>query len=159
MKVEEVVRLLKEVVEEKELLPVILSIARVESSFNPFACRYEPNYRWLYKPEEFYRSYSSTVDTEIFFQKCSLGLMQVMGAVFRELGYREPLPKVFCDVKAQLLYGYRHFLRFYKKYESLEEAISSYNAGSPRRKENGEFVNQTYVDRVLREVENLRELV
>ena len=158
MDVEEVIGLLREITKEWELLPVLLAIAKVESSFNPFACRYEPNYRWLFKPEEFFRSYSSTVDTEIFFQKCSLGLMQVMGAVFRELGYSDPLPKVFCDVRAQLLYGYRHFLRFYRKYGRLEKAISSYNAGSPRRRKDGKFVNQSYVDRVLREAEAFAEL-
>ena len=37
MEVEEVVKFLKETVKEGELLPVVLAIVKVESSFNPFA--------------------------------------------------------------------------------------------------------------------------
>jgi len=138
------------------LFPFVLGIIETESSFNPYACRYEPHYRWIYKPEEFYISYSSTVETEIQFQKCSLGLMQLMGAVYRELGYKKPLPAVFEDIDAQISYGIRHFLKFYHRYESITAAISSYNAGSPRKTQTGRYVNQGYVDKVLANAEKWR---
>jgi len=133
----------------ENLFPFIMGIIETESSFNPYACRYEPNYKWLYKPEEFYVSYSSTVETEIQFQKCSLGLMQLMGAVYREYGYKRPLPAVFEDIEAQVSYGIKHFAKFYHRYESITAAIASYNAGSPRKTQTGRYVNQRYVDKVL----------
>lgn len=141
-------------VNRPELFPVIMAIIEVESSFNPFAIRYEPHYRWLYKPEEFYRLYTSTEETEIILQKCSIGLMQVMGAVFRELGYRKPLTMLFTDISAQIHYGIKHFSRFYIKYgRNIPYAVASYNAGSPRMTEDGKFINQPYVDKVLQKME------
>jgi len=141
----------------ENLFPFIMGIIETESSFNPYACRYEPHYRWIYKPEEFYISYSSTVETEIQFQKCSLGLMQLMGAVYRELGYKKPLSAVFEDIDAQISYGIRHFLKFYKKYGTVQAAIAAYNAGSPRKASHGGYVNQGYVDKVVRNSEKWRK--
>ena len=128
---------------------IILGIIETESSFNPFASRYEPHYRWLYKPEEFYGEYSSSVETEIVFQKTSIGLMQLMGANYRELGYQPPLPKLFADIDSQLFYGVKFFKTLFERYGNIADAVSAYNQGNPAKKQDGSYVNQRYVDTVL----------
>ncbi len=140
----------------KHLFPVIMGIIETESDFNPYAARYEPNYRWLVSPERYYRYYTSNPETEVILQKTSLGLMQLMGANFRKLGYTRPLTAVFEDVDAQIRYGIKFFLNLYEKYESIPAAVAAYNAGSPRKTQTGRYVNQAYVDKVLSNSQNWR---
>jgi len=128
---------------------IVLGIIETESGFNPYSARYESRYRWLYKPEDFYREYSSSVETEIVFQKTSIGLMQLMGANYRELGYKPPLPKLFEDWESQLLFGIKFFKRLYERYGNISDAVSAYNQGNPAKREDGSYVNQKYVDTVL----------
>jgi soluble lytic murein transglycosylase-like protein len=141
----------------ENLFPFIMGIIETESNFNPYAARYEKDYRWLVSPQRYYRLYSSNPEIEEILQKTSLGLMQVMGAVYRELGYSKPLPAVFEDIDAQISYGIRHFLKFYKKYGTVHAAIAAYNAGSPRKASHGGYVNQGYVDRVVKNAEKWRK--
>jgi len=135
--------------EEKNLFPIIMGIIETESSFNPYAARYEPNYKWLVSPERYFRTYSSNPEIEVILQKTSLGLMQLMGANYRKLGYIKPLTAVFEDVEAQIRYGIKFFLNLYRKYQTPSAAIAAYNAGSPRKTQTGRYVNQAYVDKVL----------
>ena len=58
---------------------LIFGIMMTESSGSISAQRFEKNYKWLYKPEEFFQPTSWPLSLEITFQKTSLGLMQVMG--------------------------------------------------------------------------------
>jgi len=141
--------------ENRNLFPIIMGIIETESSFNPYAARYEPHFRWLVAPERYYRKYTSNPETEIVLQKTSLGLMQVMGANYRAMGYTGPLTALFEDVDSQLRYGIRFFLNLYKKYGNVEDAVAAYNAGSPRKK-NGRYINQRYVDKVLKNAEKWR---
>ena len=134
---------------ERRLYPVIMGIIETESGFNPYAARYEPNYKWLVTPEKFYKAYSTNPETEVILQKTSLGLMQLMGANYRALGYTRPLTALFEDVDAQIRYGIKFFLNLYEKYESIPAAVAAYNAGSPRKTQTGRYVNQAYVDKVL----------
>ena len=140
----------------RNLFPVIMGIIETESSFNPYAARYEPHYRWLVTPEKFFRNYTTNPETEVILQKTSLGLMQLMGANFRKLGYTRPLTAVFEDVDAQIRYGIKFFLNLCKKYESISAAVAAYNAGSPRKTQTGRYVNQAYVDKVLSNSQNWR---
>jgi len=128
---------------------IICGIIQKESAFNPYTARYEPHYRWLYKPEKFYKTYSSSIKTEIVFQKTSWGLMQVMGALARELGYEKPLPFLFVDVEAQLGLGITYFKMLLDRYGNIEDAVSAYNAGYPAKNEAGMYINQNYVSDVL----------
>ncbi len=134
---------------EKSLFPIIMGIIETESGFNPYAARYEPNYRWLVSPERYYRYYTTNPETEVILQKTSLGLMQLMGANYRKLGYTRPLTAVFEDIDAQIRYGIKFFLNLYRKYQTVLAAIAAYNAGSPRKTQTGRYVNQKYVDTVL----------
>ncbi|WP_457641443.1 lytic transglycosylase domain-containing protein [Persephonella sp.] len=108
---------------------IILGIIQTESSFNPLACRFEKNYKWLKNPLKFAKSLGITADTEIVFQKTSWGLMQVMGAVYRELGYQGYLNALSTDTERQIRYGIRHFHRLFSHYGDLYRAILGYNRG------------------------------
>ncbi len=140
----------------KHLFPVIMGIIETESDFNPYAARYEPNYRWLVSPERYYRYYSSNPETKIILQKTSIGLMQVMGANYRAMGYTRPLTALFEDIDAQIRYGIKFFLNLYERYDSIPAAVAAYNAGSPRKTQTGRYVNQRYVDAVLSKAQKWR---
>lgn len=138
------------IAEPYELDPFLVgAIVMTESGGNQYACRYEPNYRWLYKVEECAKRAGTTVETERQLQMCSYGFMQVMGAVFREMEYKGPLLGA-CEESTNLAYGCAKLRSLLDKYQnSTPDAISAYNAGSARKVIGGYFANQTYVNRVL----------
>lgn len=129
---------------------LVYAICQVESSLNPSAIRHEPRYRWLVGDNE------TMSPTERQDQMTSWGLMQVMGAVARELGHTGPLSALL-DPPTGLFYGCLHLRRFRAKYDIWPDVIAAYNAGSPRRVAGqiGPYVNQSYVDKVLAAWNNL----
>ena len=88
--------------------------------------------------------------TERVGQMCSWGLMQVMGAVAREYGFKGYFPQL-CDPVVGLRYGCLHVTKFRAKYGQWSDVIAAYNAGSPRREPTNpwSYVNQFYVNKVL----------
>ncbi|OCL26320.1 hypothetical protein U472_09940 [Orenia metallireducens] len=128
---------------------LIAAIIKIESNGNTYATRYEPNYRWLYKVEEFANHSMASFDTEENGQKTSWGLMQVMGAVARERGFKGDFFTELCDPLLGIEYGCKHLKHYYNRYGNWEDAVASYNAGSPRKDDNGAYVNQAYVDKVF----------
>ena len=129
---------------------LVYAICQVESSLNPTAIRHEPRYRWLVGDNE------TMSPAERQDQMTSWGLMQVMGAVARELGHTGPLSDLL-DPPTGLFYGCLHLRRFRAKYDIWPDVIAAYNAGSPRRVAGqiGPYVNQSYVDKVLAAWNNL----
>lgn len=125
---------------------LIEAFATVESSLNTYAIRYEPQFKYLYLLDD--RSQLSP--TERVGQMCSWGLMQVMGAVAREHGFKGYFPQL-CDPIVGLRYGCLHVTKFRAKYGQWQEVIAAYNAGSPRcdPAKPGAYVNQFYVNKVL----------
>lgn len=79
--------------------------------------------------------------------------MQIMGIVARELGYDGSLSFLLLP-EIGLMYGCLNLVKISQKYQDQEEIIATYNAGSPRRTPDGRFVNQLYVDKVLKEMKN-----
>lgn len=128
---------------------LVASVVEVESSGDPLAIRYEPAWKYFVTPAIFALKNDITEDTERILQSCSFGLMQVMGGVARELGFIGQLPKLF-EPDVGLNLGCRKLSLLSQKYKRLEEVLASYNAGTPRLMANGKFVNQAYVDKVLR---------
>lgn len=127
---------------------LIAAIILQESNVNECATRYESHYRWLYRPEFFAKKNNTTEETETIHQKTSWGLMQIMGAVARELGFDSDMVKL-CDPAINIRFGVMHLAKLKKRYGSnYNDLISSYNAGSPRKNSSGKYVNQYYVDRV-----------
>lgn len=127
---------------------LVAAICTQESGGDPYAQRFEPAWTYFKDVEAFAKKCRISVDTEKAAQAFSYGLMQVMGSVAREAGFSQSLPRLF-DVETNLRYGCGHLKKFMVKYQNEQQAIASYNAGSPRLLESGKFVNQHYVDSVL----------
>jgi len=125
---------------------LINAIIEVESSGNSYAVRYEKNYRWLAKPLGKYHWHTPT---EKISQKTSWGLMQIMGAVARERGFEGKYLAELCNPEMGVKYGVKHLKWQYKRYGNWEDAVSAYNQGN-NKKINGEYKNQSYVDKVMR---------
>ena len=113
----------------------------VESAMNPSAVRFEQGWKYFYNPEEV-KPPGISAATERIMQMCSWGLMQVMGAVYREYGYRGFLHKV--TPNDQLFFGCKHLRRKIEKY-GFKEGVQAYNTGSPRN--DG---NYSYYEKVMK---------
>lgn len=134
---------------------LITAIIMKESSGKCDVTRYEDHYVWLFKVKEHAQLNRITEQTEEILQKTSWGLMQVMGAVLREMGFNKNLPKAI-DPKINVSYGTKFLRKLIDKYENRDDVIAAYNAGSPRRDKNGKYVNQAYVDTVIAYMNELK---
>ncbi len=122
---------------------LILAIIIQESAGNPLAIRAEVAFYEKYtKPLNF-------TDTEEICRAMSWGLMQVMGQVARELGFKERYLTALLSPEININFGCQHLAAKIKRFGTIEKGIAAYNAGSPRTKKDGKFVNQDYVDAVL----------
>lgn len=136
---------------------LLRAIVQVESSGHPDRIRYEQHYSHLWKPE-YYATSQNTLDTEKAAQKISWGLMQVMGATARWVGYRGVSLGGLLQPEVSLEYGCRYLVYQHERYKRLfcspcwKCATAAYNAGSVRYNEDGSYRNQRYVDRVDREL-------
>jgi len=144
-------------------LPVHLvrAVISVESSGNPHALRYEPGYRWLWdvRAGRPYRGDFARLPapagvsgpTELMQQQTSWGIMQVMGATARELGFQGPYLTELCDFQTGLHYGCMYLDRLRRRFwrdHGFEGVAAAFNAGSPVRNADGRWANQVYVDKI-----------
>lgn len=148
---------------------LVRAIVEIESGWQIWAWNPEPHYRYLWNVRENapYRASSRQAleksppsdfptlagdrDNEWWGQQASWGLMQVMGAVAREYGFREPYLPALCRPADNLDIGCRHLARLQRRFgpsHGVDGVIAAYNAGSPRRVGDGRFENQEYVDKV-----------
>lgn len=129
---------------------LLFGIVSVESGFNPFAGRYEKNYKWTV--DESFRPPGCSAETELVWQKTSWGLTQIMGATAREAGFRGWLSELVVP-QVNLEVSIRHLSRLGAKLDWVEkDMISAWNAGFPRLGLDGRYTNQGYVDSVLRAI-------
>lgn len=136
--------------EELGIDPHLLgAVVRQESNGKTHAVRYEGHFKWLNSPGNFAKANGISEETETVLQKISFGLVQIMGGTARDIGFSGPLTSL-CEPEIGLYWGGKYLKKMLDKYSTVEEALASYNAGSPRRNQNGDFVNQYYVDRVMR---------
>jgi len=126
---------------------LLAAIIMQESNGNVCAMRYEPGWRYVYNAEKFAKTIGSSVKTEEIGQSTSWGPCQVMGTVAREMGFRGWFSEL-CDPEVGIKYGARFFAQKVKTNETIDAAISAYNMGTARKKSNGKFENQHYVDGV-----------
>ena len=128
---------------------LVQAMVKVESNYLQFALNPEPVYRYFwnvrdhapfrpvtqnelkskYPPADF-PCLAGDPDQEWWSQQTSWGLLQVMGAVARERGFREPYLPALCDVDMNLQIGCEH-LRwlFARAAGEVEKAVGAYNAG------------------------------
>lgn len=168
----DLIRLVSAAAAKHGLFPALVwGLVKAESSGNPWAWNPEPHYRYLWDlnlwgpfraltaaeriseipPRDFTAPRGVPLDAEWQGQQASWGLMQVMGAVARELGYSEPFLTGLCQPETGLDYGCLYLARQMKAYDGQAHlAVAAYNAGSPRHDPiTGKLMNQKYVDRVV----------
>lgn len=133
---------------------VLDAIIHVESSWNPWAVRYERQFAYLLEPERFAKTSRISLETEVTLQRCSFGLVQIMGGTARDLGYTGELSRLL-DPEINLALGAQLFARLAGDYEKTDDQIAAYNAGSVRRRAGGQYVNQEYVDKVRQVLSSL----
>lgn len=126
---------------------LIRAIIKVESSGNNFAMRYENHYKWLVKPLNKFHWHKETEEKA---QKTSWGLMQIMGAVARERGFEGRYLSELTKPELGIKFGCKHLKWNYNRYDDWSDAISAFNQGSNRKDSQGEYQNQSYVNKVLK---------
>lgn len=124
-------------------ISIVRGVVCTESSGNPGATRREP---------EFYERYIKDTWPGDWGRATSWGLMQIMGQTARERGFRGEFTELL-QPEVGLYWGCRQLnvlkARYFAK-RGWEGVLAAYNAGSPRKGENGKYVNQHYVDKVLK---------
>jgi hypothetical protein len=138
---------------KKHLLDFWTLVSQIEkeSSGNPLALRLEPTYRW------FYPRGSRPTGEEFEFQRTSWGLLQIMGATARELGYtvaaqKWPASPLRDDWATALDLGCRYLTRQLRRYGNIRDALSAYNAGHATPDNFG-----AYVEPILERADALKE--
>jgi soluble lytic murein transglycosylase-like protein len=126
----------------------VIAIIQTESAGLYTAMRYEPGWAYFARPEFYASRLNITVETERQLQKFSYGLMQIMGSVAREYGFADSLA-LLIDPFRSLEYGCRHLKNFRRRYPTGRDWIAAYNAGSPRKRPDGSYVNEQYVKKVV----------
>ena len=128
---------------------LVLGIIEAESGGDPRVARINSTYPYTMMQAK--RPAMCSVDVERIFQKTAWGLMQVMGATARELGFEDWLSElVFPETNIRL--GIEFLGRKMSQYldrDGIEGVVAAYNGGAPRRRPDGKFVNQSYVDKVM----------
>lgn len=124
---------------------LIFAFIYKESGRDITALRYEPHLRRA----KWYLNTLTQAEKTNDFCFYSMGLMQIMfGVAKADYGFKGE-PFELMAPSNSILYGVKHLKRLFKRY-NLEDGISSYNQGSPRKLKNGTYKNQDYVDRVLK---------
>ena len=139
---------------------LVHSIIQVESSQDPWVIRYEPNFKWtlpVAKSMNFAKGWGVNLETEMIAQKTSWGLMQVMGAVARELGLVGPLTKLITP-EVGIEYGCKQLKRLKERNKKFEDLVSAYNMGTAKKDSKGKYLNQNYVTKVLAFYDNYKKV-
>lgn len=149
---------------------LVAAIVEVESGGEPWAWNPEPRYRYLWDvvrwrpfralsaeevrsaaPPADFSALAGDRDQEWWGQRASWGLMQVMGAVARERGFRGPWLPAILEARTNLELGCKHLAwlrrQFFDDY-GWGGVINAYNAGGPYRSEDGRWSSHAYVARV-----------
>lgn len=105
---------------------LICAVVEQESSWNPWAMRYEPLFFAKYVAPLYTNNKVSP--TEAYSRGFSWGLMQVMGQVAREAGYTEPFLSSLCDPNDALEIGCKVFRR---KFDAANAEAARATPGTP----------------------------
>ena len=100
---------------------LVCAICEQESSWNPYAFRYEPLFFAKYVAPLY--TNNKITASEAYARGFSWGLMQVMGQSAREAGYTEPFLSSLCDPNDALEIGCR-LLR--KKFDSASSVAQAF---------------------------------
>lgn len=120
---------------------LVEAIVLVESGGNPWAMRFEPKWKWWVRWDTGapYKGYLFLIPappgvsrrTEQAGQATSFGLMQIMGGVAREIGFRGQFLTELCDPIVGLDYGCKFLKRVLDmKGGDVEKALVRWNGSS-----------------------------
>lgn len=141
-----VVKICKDVGVDFSLMSAIITI---ESSWNPLAIRFEPSFKFTNNAEKFANILGITIVTEMMLQHFSFGLGQIMGCRARDLGMKDSLQSL-CVVETGSFWAAINLKKICEQYSSKLDQISAYNAGTPKKRDDGSYLNQEYVDKVIK---------
>jgi len=138
---------------------LVLAMIAQESSGRPGAMNPEPQYRWLVRwdtgepypttdvqarakipPAEFPHPPGTDRDAEFLGQQASWGLLQVMGAVARERGFRGADFGDLCEPWRGVHYGVLHLVYLRKRFGSGDDLLACYNGGPAAKGKNRSYV-------------------
>lgn len=147
---------------------LIAGLVATESNFNPWAWNPEPAYRYLWNvrtkapfrtptaaeiasefPPKDFPAILGDPDQEWWGQQASWGLMQLMGALAREHGFRGPYLPELCDPATNLEIGCTQLSALMTwAHGDPNQALSAYNGGKGGNTIKP-FRNQIYATKVL----------
>jgi|SRR5579864_8255987 len=117
---------------------LVCAVIEQESSWNPWAVRYEPLFFKSYiKPGN-----PDSPSTSQVMRACSFGLMQVMGQTAIEFGWRGTFLTELCDPDTGVDFGCRKLQRELMLHGNAPGALQGYNGGG----------NPNYAQQVLARV-------
>lgn len=133
----------------------VKAIIEVESAWNPYAIRYEPQYPYHFETSKCAKRARVTLATELATQRMSWGLGQVMGALAREQGHQGSMAEL-TQPELNLKHMCIRLKDLNQRAASPAEVFAAYNGGpgAMKRLESGLFLNQTYVDKVKGALKN-----
>lgn len=105
---------------------LVAAVCEQESSWNPFAVRFEPGFLGRYVKPVDPRSPSTLEVTKA----CSFGLMQVMGLTAVELGWQGKFLTELCDPETGMEFGCRKLRQCFTRFTDVSAALLAYNGGS-----------------------------
>jgi soluble lytic murein transglycosylase-like protein len=102
----EIIDLARQIAREHAIDPALVcAVIEQESAWNPWAVRYEPAFLSRYVAPLYTAGKLSA--TEAYTRAMSWGLMQVMGQVAREFGFKETSLSELCDPATGVEFGCR----------------------------------------------------
>ena len=134
---------------------LVAAVVEVESGGDAWAFRHEPGFyeRYVKDDASVRAAPPCSRETERRARAFSWGLMQVMGATARGLGFTGPFLAELTDPALNLEYGCRLLARLRGREHARHGwpgVVAAYNAGSARLDGQGRFVNQSYVDKIAK---------
>jgi soluble lytic murein transglycosylase-like protein len=103
---------------------IVCAVIEQESSWNPWAMRYEPAFLLRYiDPMRL------TDDTEAHARATSFGLMQIMGQTAREKGFQPRFLTELCDPDTGVEMGCRKLQECFAVHGDPETSLLAYNGG------------------------------
>ena len=126
----EVIQLARKIAGEHSLDPALVcAVIEQESAWNPWAVRYEPGFLSRYVAPLYTAGKLSA--TEAYTRSMSWGLMQVMGQVAREFGFKEASLSELCDPAVGIEFGCRVLrARLAKAKGDVPAALLAWNGGA-----------------------------
>jgi len=126
----EIIDLARQIAGEHGLDPALVcAVIEQESAWNPWAVRYEPGFLSRYVAPLYTAGKFSA--TEAYTRSMSWGLMQVMGQVAREFGFKEASLAELCEPAMGVDFGCRVLAaRMAKVRADVPAALLAWNGGA-----------------------------